>query len=143
MKATADIVISGAPPKVLAAAVDAAGRGLHVVVVCRSTPKDLAPRLRVMMRAAGVSLRCLVAVFTDAEVVFADGVGGIEAVVIRLIRSGRLIGINASQVLWCEPPAPGCVSTSRRVIRPRTPAWRSEESRRRRPAHRTPSRAES
>ena len=143
MKATADIVISGAPPAVLAAAIDAAGRGLHVMVVCRSTRKDLAPRLRVMMRAAGVSLRRLVAVITDAEVVFADGVGEIEAVVVRLIRSGRLIGINASQVLWCGPMAPRCVATSRRVVQPRTPAWRSEESPRRRRGRRNPSRAES
>jgi hypothetical protein len=143
MTDTTDIVISGAPPAVLAAAVDAAGRGLRVMVVCRSTRKDLAPSLRGMMRAAGVPLRRLVALITDGEVVFADGVGEIEAVVVRLVGSGRLIGINASQVLWCGPIAPGRVATSRPVIRPRTPAWRSEGSRRRRRARRTPSRAES
>ena len=143
MKATADIVISGASPAVLAAAVDSAGRGLRVIVVCRSPRKDLAPCLRGMMRAAGVPLRRLVAVITGAEVVFADGVGEIEAVVVRVIQSGRLLGLNASQVLWCGPIAPGRVATSPRAIRLRTPAWRSEGSRRRRRGRRSPSRAES
>lgn len=38
---------------------------------------------------------------TDAEVVCVDGVAGVEVVVIRHARTGRLCAVNASAFLEC------------------------------------------
>jgi hypothetical protein len=39
---------------------------------------------------------------TNAEVVCVDGVEGVEAVVIRDVRTGRLRAVNASAFLSCD-----------------------------------------
>jgi len=50
-----------------------------------------------------------VTVLTGAEVVCVDGVHAVEAVVIRRIRTGQLIGVNASAILsGCRLP---CLNT--------------------------------
>ena len=41
-------------------------------------------------------------VMTNAEVVCVDGVGGVEAVVVRYTRTGRLCAVNASAFLSCD-----------------------------------------
>ena len=39
---------------------------------------------------------------TNAEIVCVDGVNGIEAIVIRYARTGRLYAVNASAFLPCD-----------------------------------------
>ena len=41
-------------------------------------------------------------VITNSEVVCADGVDGVEAVVIRHVRTGRLCAVNTSAFLSCD-----------------------------------------
>jgi hypothetical protein len=53
------------------------------------------PRLRRLCRAAKNQLT----VMTNAEVVCVDGVHGVEAVVVRYTRTGRLCAVNTSAFL--------------------------------------------
>jgi thioredoxin reductase len=95
MVRTVDLVVSshlGA----CTAAIDALQRGQRVLVVVRSSDVRAGRRLRRclcrMARAEGSQ----VTVITGAEVVCVDGVVGVEAVVIRYVRTGRLCAVNAS-----------------------------------------------
>jgi len=96
MIGTVDLVIVGDAGAARAAAVSALRRGQRVLVVLRSANARAARRLRRNLleaaRAAGAMLR----VMTSAEVVCADGVGGVEAVVVRHVPTGRLSAVNAS-----------------------------------------------
>ena len=125
MNRTVDLVIAGAGSDALAAAVKAVRERLQVLIVCRESNPAL-ERLRRQFKAKALSVMC------DATVVCVDGVGAPEAVVVE--KSGRLIGVNTSRLLRFTSP---------RAIRPRTPASRSAELRRRRRGRRTPSPAES
>jgi NADPH-dependent 2,4-dienoyl-CoA reductase/sulfur reductase-like enzyme len=83
----------------MAAAIEAARRGLRVLVVIRTRRARFGGRLRRSVRAAGEGLHRQLTVLTGAEVVCVDGIHSVEAVVIRRIRTGRLIGVNASAIL--------------------------------------------
>jgi limonene-1,2-epoxide hydrolase len=95
---TVDLVIVAGDSSGIAAAIDAARRGTRVLVVIGSTPVPLIRRLRRALRAAGTRVRRGVTVFTNAEVVCVDGLHRVEAVIVRRIGSGRLIGVNASEI---------------------------------------------
>ena len=97
---TVDVVVTGDESAALAAAVDAVRRGQRVHVVLRSSGSRVMPRLRRVCRADKVDDRELT-VSTNAEVVCVDGVDGVEAVVIRDARTGRLSAVNASAVVSC------------------------------------------
>ena len=108
---TVDLVIVGDGINAHTAAVDALQRGQRVLVVLRSGEARAGPRLRrCLCRTASVDAS-QVTVMTRAEVVCVDGVDGVEAVVIRDARSGRLCAVNASAFLSCD---------GRRVTRPAT-----------------------
>jgi hypothetical protein len=53
------------------------------------------PRLRRLCRAATSQL----SVMTNAEVVCVDGVHGVEAIVVRYTRTGRVCAVNTSAFL--------------------------------------------
>jgi thioredoxin reductase len=103
---TVDLVVTGDQSAAVAAAVDAVRRGQRVLVVLRSGRARVAPRLRRLRQDAKGHLT----VMTNAEVVCVDGVGGVEAVVMRYTRTGRLCAVNTSAFLSCDgsthpPPA--------------------------------------
>ncbi len=92
---TVDLVVTGDESAAVAAAVDAVRRGQRVLVVLRSGGPRVVPRLRRLCRAAKSQLT----VMTTAEVVCVDGVGGVETVVVRYTRTGRLCAVNTSAFL--------------------------------------------
>ena len=103
---TVDVVVTGDERAVLDAVVDAARQGRRVLVVLPTPHGQAAARLRRMCRAAAgpdllssESLTANVTVVTNADVVCVDGVDGVEAVVVRDRRTGRLYGVNASAFL--------------------------------------------
>jgi len=112
MTRTVDLVVVGADPAAIAATVDAARRGMQVLVVIRSRHPSPARDLRQSLRAAGVRSQRQVTIITGAEVACADGVNAIEAVVVRQLETGRLIGFNASALLafgeCARKPRPTC-----------------------------------
>lgn len=107
MTRTVDLVVAGAHPAARAATVEAACAGWRVLVVIRSRRPSPAARLRRSVRAAGVDARTQLTVMTGAEVVCADGIQAVEAVIIRRIRTGALIAVNASAIVAftrADPP---------------------------------------
>lgn len=99
---TVDLVVTGDDRAALAAAVDAVQRGRRVLFVLRSGDARAVQRARrCVCRAANADDRQLT-VMTNAEVVCVDGVDGVEAVVIRHARTGRLSAVNASAFLSCD-----------------------------------------
>jgi thioredoxin reductase len=106
-RSTVDLVVTGDERAAVAAAADAVARGQCVLVVLRFDGARVVPRLR---RRSGAAKRQLT-VMTNAEVVCVDGVDGVEAVVIRYTRTGRLCAVNTSAFLSCEgsthPPHAG------------------------------------
>jgi thioredoxin reductase len=93
---TVDLVVAGDASAARAAAVSALQRGQRVLVVLRSADARVARRLRrSLLETAGADGGQL-RVMTSAEVVCADGVDGVEAVVVRHSPTGRLSAVNAS-----------------------------------------------
>jgi thioredoxin reductase len=91
---TVDLVIDGGGSAARAAATDALQRGRCVLVVLRSGDGRAARRLRrCLCKAANVDMTRMT-VMTNAAVVCVDGVDGVEAVVIRDTRTGRLWAVN-------------------------------------------------
>lgn len=102
MTRTVDVVIVGADAAAIAATVDAIRKGLRVLVVVRSRRPEVASLLRQVIGAAAVPSSRQLTVMTGAEVVCADGVKSIEAIVVRRVRTRRLVGVNASALLVFE-----------------------------------------
>jgi thioredoxin reductase len=101
-RSTVDLVVTGDGSAAVAAAVDAVRRRQRVLVVLRSGGPRVVPRLRRLCQAAKSQLT----VMTYAEVVCVDGVGGVEAVVVRHARTGRLCAVNTSAFLSCDADPP-------------------------------------
>jgi thioredoxin reductase len=99
---TVDLVVTGEGGDAFAAAVDAARRGRRVLVVLRSADTRVRRRFRRCLRRAVNAADSQIAVMTNAEVVCVDGVHGVEAVVVRHARTGRLSAVNASAFLSCD-----------------------------------------
>jgi thioredoxin reductase len=97
-RSTVDLVVTGDERAAAAAAADAVRRGQRVLVVLRSDDARVVPRMRRLRRAAKNQLT----VMTNAEVVCVDGVGGVEAVVARYTRTGRLSAMNTPAFLSCD-----------------------------------------
>jgi hypothetical protein len=99
---TVDLVVTGDERAAVNAAVNALRHGPRVLVVLRGgrNPRVLS-RLRRACRAAHAENSQLT-VMTNAEVVCADGVDGVEAVVVRYVRTGHLFAVNASAFLSCD-----------------------------------------
>jgi hypothetical protein len=121
---TVDLVVTGDESAAVAAAVDAVRRGQHVLVVLGSAGRRTVPRLRRLCRAAKNQLTAM----TNAEVVCVDGVHGVEAVVVRYTRTGRLRAVNTAAFLSCDgsirPPHArmGDMHLENREIEPKTAA---------------------
>jgi len=98
---TVDLVIAGSGSGARSAAVDALERGQHVLLVLRSADASAARRCRRLWRTANVDATRVI-VLTNAEVTCIDGVGRVEAVVIRSLSTGRLRAVNASAFLRCD-----------------------------------------
>jgi thioredoxin reductase len=102
MIGTVDLVIAGNRSAARAPAISALERGQRVLVVLRSADARAARRFRrSLLDAAGADGGQL-RVMTRAEVVCADGIDGVEAVVVRHAPTGRLSAVNASAFLSCD-----------------------------------------
>ena len=112
MTRTVDVVIVGGNAAAIAATIDAVRRGLRVLVVIRRRRSRVAWRLRHAIGAAGLAPQHLTVV-TGAEVACVDGVKSVEAVVVRQLRTGRLIGVNASTLVAFGRSARSCSSHRR------------------------------
>lgn len=98
---TVDLVLAGGGKALLAAALEAIRSGQRLLVVLRPGDERAARRLRrALGRAVSPGPR-RVSVLTGAEVVCADGVGGVEAVLLRHVRTGRVSAVNASAFRSC------------------------------------------
>ena len=95
--ATVDLVVTGDENAVAAAAVDAMRRGRRVLVVLGPDGARMVRRVRRLCRAAKGQLTAM----TNADVVCVDGVAGVEAVVVRYRRTGRICAVNTSAFLSC------------------------------------------
>ncbi len=104
MTRTVDVVIVGENAPAIAAAIDAVRRGLRVLVVIRGRRSRQARQFRQKVARAGSLMPQQLTVLTGAEVVCVDGVTSIEAVVVRRLRTRRLIGFNASALLALGTP---------------------------------------
>jgi thioredoxin reductase len=103
---TVDLVIAGDGSATRAAAVGALERGDRVLVVLRSADPRAARRFRrSLLKTAGADSSQL-RVMTSAEVVCADGVDAVEAVVIRHAPTGRLSAVNASAFVSFDGSSP-------------------------------------
>jgi predicted dinucleotide-utilizing enzyme len=91
-----DLVIAGSDRRALAAAADALGRGRRVLVLLRDRDPRVGRRLRRRLHAVASVHGAQLVVATGAQVVCVDGVNGVEVVVVRHTRTGRLSAVNAS-----------------------------------------------
>jgi predicted dinucleotide-utilizing enzyme len=99
MTLTVDLVIAGDGSAARAAAVDALQRRHRVLVLLPSANARAARRLRRSLCKVTGAGGGRLSVMSGAEVVCADGVDGLEAVVVRHAPTGRLSAVNAS-ALW-------------------------------------------
>lgn len=99
MTRTVDVIIVGGSLAAIAATVDAVRRGQRVLVVTRSRHPGLGRSLRQAIGLAGAPPPHQLTVLTGAEVACVDGVNAIEAVVVRQLKTRRLVGFNASALL--------------------------------------------
>ena len=102
---TVDIVISGDSRAALAAAADALAPGRRVLVVLRSGSARTRRRFRRRLCDGANAHDGQVTVMVNAEIVCVDGVDGVEAVVIRHARTGRVCAVNASAFVSCHGKA--------------------------------------
>jgi predicted dinucleotide-utilizing enzyme len=105
MTKTVDLVVAGDGSAARTAAVDALRRGQRVLVVLGSAEARVARCLRrSLLNAAGADGSRLT-VIRGADVVCADGLDGVEAVVVRRARTGRLSAVNASGFVPRDGPS--------------------------------------
>lgn len=110
---TADLVIVGLTEAGGAAAIHAARLGRRVLIVDESTDRRACRRLRRSLRAAGEGGRRRVSVLTGVAVKWIDGAGIVEVVLLRHVRTGRLIGINTGAVLVTKALAASVIAPQR------------------------------
>ena len=104
---TVDLVIAGSGNGALAAAAAALHRGQRVLVVLRSRDARMGgQRVRRRLHKVANAHNGQLVVATNAAVVCVDGVDGVEVVVIRHARTGRLSAVNASAFLPCGGTGP-------------------------------------
>ena len=110
MTLTVDLVIVGMTVAAAAAATEAARCGERVLVVGRSKDASYCRDLRRALDVAGDGCRECVSVLAGFEVVSVDGISAVEVVLIRQLKTGCLIGINAGEMLVTVALEPGVVS---------------------------------
>jgi len=103
---TVDLVIEEDTTATRAAAVGALQRGQRVLVVLQSTDRRVARRLRRRLLASSGADRARLRIMTGAEVVCADGLNTLEAVVVRRMLTGRLSAVNAAALVSFDAPSP-------------------------------------
>ncbi len=101
MNRAVDQIVTGDDAVAFAATVEAAKRGEHVLVVLPSADARAARRFRRDLCRAMNGRDSQISVVTNAEVVCVDGIDGVEAVVIRDGRTGRLCAVNATAFVSC------------------------------------------
>jgi len=99
MTRSVDIVIVGAGPEAVAAAIQSAQRGQRVLMVVRSRAAGVDRRLRHSIRAAGRIIAQRISILTGAEVECVAGVRAIEAVLVRRLDTNQCVDVNASALL--------------------------------------------
>ena len=99
MTLTVDLVIVGMTDAAAAAATDAVRRGERVLVVGESKDACYCRGLRRAVHAAGNGCRERLSILAGFEVVSVDGMGGVEVVLVRNVKTGGLIGVNAGALL--------------------------------------------
>lgn len=95
MTLSVDLVIAGDSSAGRVAAVHALQRGQRVLVVLPAGDARAGRRLRRCLCRAAASDAGQLTVITNSQVVCADGVHSVEAVVVRHARTGRLSAVNA------------------------------------------------
>jgi thioredoxin reductase len=119
MIGTVDLVVAGDGRAARAAAIGALQRGQRVLVVLRAADARVARRFRrSLVERAGADGGQL-CVMTSAEVVCADGVDGVEAVVVRHAPTGRLLAVNASAFVSFDASSQSRPPRRRRESEPR------------------------
>lgn len=98
MTRTVDVVMVCGDETAVPAVIDASRRGQRILVVIRPGSAGLARLVRQSLSGAGMSQR-QVSMVTGSEVACVDGVNGVEAVVVRHVRTGKLVAFNASALL--------------------------------------------
>ena len=88
MNRTADLVVVGMTDAAAAAATDAARHGKHVLIVGDLQDARYSRGLRRSLDAAGAGCRERVSILAGFEVVSVDGIGTVEVVLIRNLRTG-------------------------------------------------------
>lgn len=96
MTRTVDLVVAGVGPGVFPAAAAAVRAGQRVLVLLRSSDARVGRRLRRRLHGAVLESGGACAVEVDVAVVCVDGIPGVEAVVFRHRRTGRLDAVNAT-----------------------------------------------
>ena len=109
-RVTVDLVIVGITTAAATAAVEAAQRGQDVLIVGESNDARRRRGFRRVLNAAGANYRERVSVFAGFEVLSVDGISAIEVVLIRQVKTGRLVGINTSAVLVTTALASGVIA---------------------------------
>src|SRR5262245_32455227 len=102
MSRTVDLVIVGLTAAGTAAAIDAARQGRRVLVVEPLWSPAARRRLRRAGTKVGRGLPRQVSVVMGVDVVCVDGANCVEAVVMRHVRTGRLVAVNASDILVAD-----------------------------------------
>jgi len=95
---TVALVVVGAGCDAIAAAIAVARRGQRALILLGPRDRARVGRVRWRVRAAGAAVRRRITVMTGSELVCADGIGGVEAVVVRRVGSGRLQAFNTRAV---------------------------------------------
>ena len=105
-----DLVIVGVTPAACAAAIDAARRRRRVLIVSDTPANRCHRHLLRGLKAHREVQRELVSVLTGVEVVCVDGTNAIEVVLLRTMKTGRMVGINTAAVLVTTPLPPTVLS---------------------------------
>lgn len=98
---TVDLVLSGEGGALLAAALEAIRSGQRLLVVLRPGDERAARRLHRALGRATSPGTSRASILTAAEVVCVDGIEGVEVVLIRHVRTGRVSAVNASAFRSC------------------------------------------
>ena len=102
MTMTVDVVVIGANQGALTAAIESAQSGKRVLVITRMRGRELHRRVRRAREAAGADASKRVMVLAGAEFQCVAGIRSVEAVLVRHLRTGRRVDINATALLTFE-----------------------------------------
>jgi hypothetical protein len=105
-----DLVIVGMTTEAAVAATDAARCGYRVLIVDSSKDLHYCRNLRRVLRVACNDCGQRVSVLAGFEVLAVDGINAIEVVLIRELKTGRLVGVNTSAMLVTTAIKPGVIA---------------------------------